>query len=156
MPVVVFFVSSYLAPVEPREEFFSAASQVIPVLLLVLIFEARYFDISITDVPYFYRLSRRPLPASEIEALAAENRADEARRQLDDQSRVRTEAAAEFGRATQLVQFMGILVTGEVIALAALGTSEPSSGAADFVFGAAFSGLFAVALTALLAPTQGS
>jgi hypothetical protein len=130
-----------------KKPFYEAAAQIIPVLLLVLAIEARYFRINLLSLSTL---------REKFEA--------EMKQMLEDdssfQGMLRWSYAFQEGPVFRYIQqralmalALGILVAGEVIAILILG--QPSLGSKwlqGSVLGALFAGLGAVAVAALVGP----
>jgi hypothetical protein len=126
---------------------YEATAQIIPVLLLVLAVEARFFRIDL--VPF--KELRQSFEAEMKEALGE----DPSLRDV-----VRAALAIQTGRSFAYVQqrllmvlVLAALVSGEVISVLILGQPDlESSGLQGLVMGATFAGLAAVMVTALTGP----
>lgn len=130
-----------------RRPFYEAAAQIIPVLLLVLAIEARYFRINLLS----------------LAALRETFEADMKRVLREDPAFwkiLRWSYAFQGGLLFRYIQqrllmalALGILVAGEVIAVLILGQPTlESTGLQGLVLGALFAGLGAVGVAALTGP----
>jgi hypothetical protein len=127
--------------------FYEATAQIIPVLLLVLAVEARFFRIN--QVPF--KVLRQSFEAEMKEALGDEPSLRDA---------VVAAFAIQTGRSFAYVQqrllmvlVLAALVAGEVISILILGQpARESRGLQGVVMGATFAGLAAVVIAALTGP----
>ena len=127
------FLIAYLAsPAEADEAFYDAASQIIPVLLLVLAVELRFF-----------RLRSLPLPAFERDQSLAE-KLEAAERSVVPLARVAVSLAT-----------LAVLAIGEFAALHPLSSGVAEAGNAGLVYGALGAGVGALAALAILGDAPG-
>jgi hypothetical protein len=130
-----------------KRPFYEAAAQIIPVLLLVLAIEARYFRINLLSLGTL----RETFEAEIKQVLKADPSAWKILRWSD---------AFQGGPLFRYIQqrllmalVLGILVAGEVIAVLILGQPTlESTGLQGLVLGALFAGLGAVVVAALTGP----
>lgn len=130
-----------------EKAFYEATAQIIPVLLLVLAVEVRFFRIDL--VPF--KVLRQSFEA-EVEESMGE--------QPSLLKVLKAAFAIQTGRSIAYVQqrllmvlVLAVLIAGEVISVLILGQPDrESNGLQGLVMGATFAGLAAVAVTALTGP----
>jgi hypothetical protein len=127
-----------------EKAFYEATAQIIPVLLLVLAVEARFFRIDLMS----FRELRESFEAELRESLGEDpSRSDMVRAGLELQG---GRTIAYIQQRVLLVLALGALIGGEVISVLILGQPDlESSGLQGVVLGATFAGLAAVVVTAL-------
>jgi hypothetical protein len=127
-----------------EKEFYEATSQIIPVLLLVLAVEARFFRIDLVSL----RELRESFEAELKESLGDNpSRRDVVRAALELQN---GRTIAYIQQRLLLALALGALIAGEVISVLILGQPDLESGGLQgVVLGATFAGLAAVVVTAL-------
>ena len=122
------FVVGYLAsPTEASESFYTATAEVIPVLLLVLAVELRFF-----------RLRELPMPSVPR------------RRSMADTLEAAERSFVPLVRALTSIATLAVLALGEFAALHALGPAGPESGNPRLVYGAISAGIGALAALSIL------
>jgi hypothetical protein len=134
-PVVAYVVTALLVEGRAKEEYFEAVSQILPVLLLALAIEQRYF-------------TRRPPPAPESPL-----QLQLAGRRLDDRSMARWYTLA--ARIYALVVLI-VLGLGEWIAVEVLATGESSGADLKNTAGSLAAGFTALIVSALVGTKQTS
>jgi hypothetical protein len=132
-PVVAYGVTALLVEGQAEKEYFEAVSQILPVLLLALAVEQRYF-------------TRRPPPAPESPL-----QLELAGRRLDDRSMARWYTLA--ARIYALVVLI-VLGLGEWIAVEALATGESSGADLKNTAGSLAAGFTALIVSALVGTKQ--
>jgi hypothetical protein len=134
-PVLAYVVTALLVEGHAKEEYFEAVSQILPVLLLALAIEQRYF-------------TRRPPPPPELPL-----QLELAGRRLDDRSMARWYALA--ARIYALVVLI-VLGLGEWIAVEVLATGESSGADLKNTAGSLAAGFTALIVSALVGTKQTS
>jgi hypothetical protein len=132
-PVVAYGVTALVVDGHAKEEYFEAVSQILPVLLLALAIEQRYF-------------TRRPPPAPESPL-----QLELAGRRLDDRSMARWYTLA--ARIYALVVLI-VLGLGEWIAVEVLATGESSGADLKNTAGSLAAGFTALIVSALVGTKQ--
>jgi hypothetical protein len=132
-PVLAYVVTALLVDGHAKEEYFEAVSQILPVLLLALAIEQRYF-------------TRRPPPAPESPL-----QLELAGRRLDDRSMARWYTLA--ARIYALVVLI-VLGLGEWIAVEVLATGESSGADLKNTAGSLAAGFTALIVSALVGTKQ--
>jgi len=135
-PVIAFLIAALLVEGEARNEYFDAVSQILPVLLLALAIEQRYFT----------RAGREPAPESPLQL-------ELAGRRLDDRTMARWYTLA--ARIYALVVLI-VLGLGEWVAVEVLATGESSSGDLSITAGSLAAGFTALIVSALVGTKQTS
>jgi hypothetical protein len=132
---------------EYAKAFYEATAQIIPVFLLVLAVEARFFKIDL--VPF--KELRRSFEAEVVKTLDGDSSPDDVvRAALTFQS---GQSFAYVQQRLLMVLVLAALVAGEVVSVLILGQrSIESSVLQGLVLGATFAGLAAVVVTALTGP----
>lgn len=127
-----------------EKEFYEATSQIIPVLLLVLAVEARFFRIDLVSL----RELRESFEAELRESLGENpSRSDVVRAALELQG---GRTITYIQQRVLLALALAALIAGEVISVLILGQPDLESGwLQGVVLGATFAGLAAVVVTAL-------
>jgi hypothetical protein len=128
-PVVAYVVTALLVDGHAKEEYFEAVSQILPVLLLALAIEQRYF-------------TRRPPPAPESPL-----QVELAGRRLDDRSMARWYTLAARIYALVVLVVLGL---GEWIAVEVLATGESSGADLKNTAGSLAAGFTALIVSALV------
>jgi hypothetical protein len=105
LPVVAYGLTRLLVEGHAKDEYFEAVSQILPVLLLALAIEQRYFT----------RLQAMPDPPPELEFGEAENR---------DLARWYTRAARAYALMVLIVLGLGEWISVEVLATGQSSTSD--------------------------------
>jgi hypothetical protein len=122
------FLIAYLAgPAEAGEAFYDAASQIIPVLLLVLAVELRFF-----------RLRSLPLPTFERD------------QSLSEKLEVAERSLVPLARVAVSLATLAVLAIGEFASLHPLSSGDADAGNAGLVYGALGAGVGAIAALAIL------
>lgn len=134
-PVVAYGITALLVDGHAKKEYFEAVSQILPVLLLALAIEQRYF-------------TRRPPPAPESPL-----QLELAGRRLDDRSMARWYTLA--ARIYALV-VLAVLGLGEWIAVEVLATGESSAADLKNTAGSLAAGFTALIVSALVGTKQTS
>ena len=134
-PVVAYGVTALLVDGHAKKEYFEAVSQILPVLLLALAIEQRYF-------------TRRPPPAPETPV-----QLELAGRRLDDHAMARWYTLA--ARIYALVVLIA-LGWGEWIAVEVLATGESSGADLKNTAGSLAAGFTALIVSALVGTKQAS
>jgi hypothetical protein len=134
-PVVAYVVTALLVEGHAKEEYFEAVSQILPVLLLALAIEQRYF-------------TRRPPPAPESPL-----QLELAGRRLDDRSMARWYTLAARIYALVVLVVLGL---GEWIAVEVLATGESSGADLKNTAGSLAAGFTALIVSALVGTKQAS
>jgi hypothetical protein len=132
-PVVAYVVTALLVDGRAKEEYFEAVSQILPVLLLALAIEQRYF-------------TRRPPPAPESPL-----QLELAGRRLDDRSMARWYTLAARIYALVVLVVLGL---GEWIAVEVLATGESSGADLKNTAGSLAAGFTALIVSALVGTKQ--
>jgi hypothetical protein len=132
-PVVAYVVTALLVDGHAKQEYFEAVSQILPVLLLALAIEQRYF-------------TRRPPPAPESPV-----QLELAGRRLDDRSMARWYTLAARIYALVVLVVLGL---GEWIAVEVLATGESSSADLKNTAGSLAAGFTALIVSALVGTKQ--
>lgn len=132
-PVVAYLVTALVVDGHAKEEYFEAVSQILPVLLLALAIEQRYF-------------TRRPPPAPESPL-----QLELAGRRLDDRSMARWYTLAARIYALVVLVVLGL---GEWIAVEVLATGESSSADLKNTAGSLAAGFTALIVSALVGTKQ--
>jgi hypothetical protein len=132
-PVVAYGVTALLIDGHAKKEYFEAVSQILPVLLLALAIEQRYF-------------TRRPPPAPESPL-----QLELAGRRLDDRSMARWYTLA--ARIYALVVLI-VLGLGEWIAVEVLATGQSTSADLKNTAGSLAAGFTALIVSALVGTKQ--
>ena len=132
-PVLAYVVTALVVDGHAKEEYFEAVSQILPVLLLALAIEQRYF-------------TRRPPPAPESPL-----QLELAGRRLDDRSMARWYTLA--ARIYALVVLI-VLGLGEWIAVEVLATGESSGADLKNTAGSLAAGFTALIVSALVGTKQ--
>ena len=135
-PVIAFLIAALLVEGEARNEYFDAVSQILPVQLLALAIEQRYFT----------RAGREPAPESPLQL-------ELAGRRLDDRTMARWYTLA--ARIYALVVLI-VLGLGEWVAVEVLATGESSSGDLSITAGSLAAGFTALIVSALVGTKQTS
>jgi hypothetical protein len=128
-PVVAYAITAVVVEGHAKEEYFEAVSQILPVLLLALAIEQRYF-------------TRRPPPAPESPL-----QLELAGRRLDDRSMARWYTLAARIYALVVLVVLGL---GEWIAVEVLATGESSSADLKNTAGSLAAGFTALIVSALV------
>lgn len=131
-PVAAYGVTALLVDGQAKEEYFEAVSQILPVLLLALAIEQRYFT------------RRQPAPESPLQL-------ELAGRRLDDRSMARWYTLA--ARIYALVVLI-VLGLGEWIAVEVLATGESSGADLKNTAGSLAAGFTALIVSALVGTKQ--
>ncbi len=134
-PVLAYALAALLVDGHAQKEYFEAVSQILPVLLLALAIEQRYF-------------TRRPPPAPESPV-----QLELAGRRLDDRSMARWYTLA--ARIYALVVLI-VLGLGEWIAVEVLATGESSGADLKNTAGSLAAGFTALIVSALVGTKQAS
>jgi hypothetical protein len=132
-PVLAYVVTALLVDGHAKEEYFEAVSQILPVLLLALAIEQRYF-------------TRRPPPAPETPL-----QLELAGRRLDDRAMARWYTLA--ARVYALVVLI-VLGLGEWIAVEVLATGESTGADLKNTAGSLAAGFTALIVSALVGTKQ--
>jgi hypothetical protein len=132
-PVAAYVVTALLVEGRAKEEYFEAVSQILPVLLLALAIEQRYF-------------TRRPPPAPESPL-----QLELAGRRLDDRSMARWYTLAARIYALVVLVVLGL---GEWIAVEVLATGESSGADLKNTAGSLAAGFTALIVSALVGTKQ--
>jgi len=132
-PVVAYVVTALLVEGRAKEEYFEAVSQILPVLLLALAIEQRYF-------------TRRPPPAPESPL-----QLELAGRRLDDRSMARWYTLAARVYALVVLVVLGL---GEWIAVEVLATGESTGADLKNTAGSLAAGFTALIVSALVGTKQ--
>jgi hypothetical protein len=133
-PPLAYLVTALLVDGHAKDEYFEAVSQILPVLLLALAIEQRYFT----------RAGREPAPESPLQLELAGYR-------LDDRSMARWYTLA--ARIYALVVLI-VLGLGEWIAVEVLATGESSSADLKNTAGSLAAGFTALIVSALVGTKQ--
>lgn len=132
-PVVAYGITALLVDGHAKKEYFEAVSQILPVLLLALAIEQRYF-------------TRRPPPAPESPL-----QLELAGRRLDDRSMARWYTLAARIYALVVLVVLGL---GEWIAVEVLATGESSAADLKNTAGSLAAGFTALIVSALVGTKQ--
>ncbi len=132
-PVLAYVVTALLVDGHAKEEYFEAVSQILPVLLLALAIEQRYF-------------TRRPPPPPESPL-----QLELAGRRLDDRSMARWYTLAARIYALVVLVVLGL---GEWIAVEVLATGESSGADLKNTAGSLAAGFTALIVSALVGTKQ--
>lgn len=132
-PVLAYVVTALVVDGRAKEEYFEAVSQILPVLLLALAIEQRYF-------------TRRPPPAPESPL-----QLELAGRRLDDRSMARWYTLAARIYALVVLVVLGL---GEWIAVEVLATGESSGADLKNTAGSLAAGFTALIVSALVGTKQ--
>jgi hypothetical protein len=131
-PVAAFVVTSLLVDGHAKQEYFEAVSQILPVLLLALAVEQRYFS------------RRQPAPESPIQVELAGYR-------LDDRSLARWYTRAARVYALIVLAALGL---GEWVAVEVLATGRSSADNLELTAGSLAAGFTALIVSALVGTKQ--
>jgi hypothetical protein len=131
----VFLLAAALSPSEATREFYATAAQIIPVLLLVLAVELRFFRLPHGTFRAAARAMFKPPPPS---------RSRRSRMRLD------STAMAEFMGAMFGLWTLSVLIIGEFVALHPIAQGDEDAGSPRAVYGAIAAGLAAVAVLAVI------
>lgn len=132
-PVVAYVVTALLVDGHAKKEYFEAVSQILPVLLLALAIEQRYF-------------TRRPPPAPESPL-----QLELAGRRLDDRAMARWYTLAARIYALVVLVVLGL---GEWIAVEVLATGQSSAADLKNTAGSLAAGFTALIVSALVGTKQ--
>jgi len=133
-PVIAFAVAALLVDGRAEKEYFEAISQILPVLLLALAIEQRYFT----------RAGRDPAPESPLQL-------ELAGRRLDDRTMARWYTLAARVYALVVLVVLGL---GEWVAVEVLATGQSSSGDLSITAGSLAAGFTALIVSALVGTKQ--
>lgn len=131
-PVLAYVVTALVVDGQAKEEYFEAVSQILPVLLLALAIEQRYFT------------QRRPAPESPLQL-------ELAGRRLDDRSLAKWYTLAARIYALIVLAALGF---GEWIAVEVLATGESSGADLKNTAGSLAAGFTALIVSALVGTKQ--
>ncbi|HEU5105257.1 MAG TPA: hypothetical protein VFU11_05405 [Solirubrobacterales bacterium] len=134
-PVIAFMIAALLVEGEAQKEYFDAVSQILPVLLLALAIEQRYFT----------RAGQERAPESPLHL-------EMAGRQLDNQMMARWYTLA--ARIYALVVLI-VLGLGEWVAVEVLATGQSSSSDLSVTAGSLAAGFTALIVSALVGTRKG-
>jgi hypothetical protein len=147
-PYVGLVVGYFASPAEATADFYAAAAQIIPVLLLVLAVELRFFRVRAEDLPSTRYVTARNL-ARTLRSLP-----ESAAAIADDVDRAEQDAVASaVGRLVRTVIAVTTLLSltvGQFTALHPLAQGDADAGNPRWVYMAIGSGLGAIATLALL------
>jgi len=131
-----------LSPEEASREFYSAAVGIIPVLLLTLAVQARFFELPrIQQVLALLRLPERE---------PGESSAGYTRRALENFEAAQASAGHLLDRAMFGLLLLGLLVTAEFVALHPLASGRPENGNPEVVYVALVTGFLMIGGLAVL------
>lgn len=133
-PVIAFAVAALLVDGTAEKEYFDAISQILPVLLLALAIEQRYFT----------RAGSEAAPESPLQL-------ELAGRRLDDRTMARWYTLAARIYALVVLVVLGL---GEWVAVEVLATGESSSGDLSITAGSLAAGFTALIVSALVGTKQ--
>jgi hypothetical protein len=133
-PVAAYVVTALLVDGHAKDEYFEAVSQILPVLLLALAIEQRYFT----------RAGRQPAPESPLQLELAGHR-------LDDRSMARWYMLAARVYALVVLVVLGL---GEWIAVEVLATGASSTADLKNTAGSLAAGFTALIVSALVGTKQ--
>lgn len=133
-PLVAFAAAALLVDGKAEPEYFDAVSQILPVLLLALAIEQRYFT----------RAGREPAPESPLQL-------ELAGRRLDDRAMARWYTLAARIYALVVLVVLGL---GEWVAVEVLATGQSSSGDLSVTAGSLAAGFTALIVSALVGTKQ--
>jgi hypothetical protein len=133
-PVVAFVIAALAVDGTAEKEYFDAVSQILPVLLLALAIEQRYFT----------RAGSEPAPETPLQL-------ELAGRRLDDRTMARWYTLA--ARIYALV-VLAVLGLGEWVAVEVLATGKSSSGDLSVTAGSLAAGFTALIVSALVGTKQ--
>lgn len=129
-PVLAFAIAALVVEGQAQDQYFDAVSQILPVLLLALAIEQRYFT----------RAGQEPAPESPLQL-------ELAGRRLDDRTMARWYTLA--ARAYALVVLL-VLGLGEWVAVEVLATGESTSTDLSLTAGSLAAGFTALIVSALV------
>ena len=138
-PYVGALVAFILSPAEATAEFYSAAAQIIPVLLLVLAVELRFFRVDMPDLS-----AAAPPSGMDLASVQAWER------------RLRSSEVVRGIRTLISIGTLAILTLGEFVALHPLTQSDDAAGNPRWIYAALAAGLGAIAALSLLDTDGGS